>query len=46
MDLLLRTRAEARKKKDFATADGIRKSLAEIGITLEDRQGGTDWKVG
>ena len=36
-------RAQARKKKDFATADQIRNSLMEMGITLEDRPGGTDW---
>jgi cysteinyl-tRNA synthetase len=37
-------RADSRVKKDFATADKIRKSLTAIGITLEDRKGGTDWR--
>jgi len=46
MDLLIEIRAEARKKKDFATADRIRGAAAEMGITLEDRPGGTDWKLG
>lgn len=46
MELLIEIRAEARKAKDFATADRIRKSLAEIGVTLEDRPGGTDWTIG
>ncbi len=32
-----------RKAKDFATADKIRKRLVELGITLEDRPGGTEW---
>ena len=43
MKLLIELRAEARKKKDFATADRIRNSLAEMGVTLEDRPGGTEW---
>jgi cysteinyl-tRNA synthetase len=45
MDLLIEIRAEARKGKDFATADRIRSSLAELGVTLEDRPGGTEWSV-
>jgi cysteinyl-tRNA synthetase len=45
MKLLIDLRAEARKKKDFATADQIRNTLGEIGVTLEDRPGGTDWSV-
>ncbi len=45
MKLLIDLRAEARKKKDFATADRIRNALAEIGVTLEDRPGGTEWSV-
>jgi cysteinyl-tRNA synthetase len=45
MNLLIQLRAESRKKKDFATADGIRKGLAEIGVLLEDRPGGTQWSV-
>ena len=43
MKLLIELRAEARKKKDFATADRIRNTLAEIGVILEDRPGGTEW---
>jgi cysteinyl-tRNA synthetase len=45
MKLLIQLRAEARKKKDFATADQIRNTLTEIGVTLEDRPGGTEWTV-
>ncbi len=45
MGLLIELRAESRKKKDFATADQIRKRLAEIGVILEDRPGGTEWTV-
>ena len=43
MKLLIDLRAEARKRKDFATADRIRNGLSEIGVTLEDRAGGTEW---
>jgi cysteinyl-tRNA synthetase len=43
MQLLIEVRASARKNKDFATADTIRKRLGEIGIALEDRPGGTEW---
>ncbi len=45
MKLLIDLRAEARKNKDFATADRIRNTLVDIGVTLEDRPGGTEWSV-
>ena len=34
----------ARASKNFTLADGIRKGLTEIGITLEDRPDGTHWR--
>ena len=37
---------EARKTKNFAIADQIRKRLEELKVTLEDRPGGTGWRVG
>ena len=46
MQLLIDLRAEARKAKNFAVADQIRKRLTELGVTLEDRPGGTGWRVG
>ncbi len=43
MALVIDVRAEARKSKNFAMADQIRKGLTELGITLEDRPSGTEW---
>jgi cysteinyl-tRNA synthetase len=43
MKLLIQLRADARANKDFATGDAIRNRLSEIGVTLEDRAGGTEW---
>ncbi len=43
LDFLIELRIEAKKRKDFATADAIRARLKEMGITLEDRPGGTVW---
>jgi cysteinyl-tRNA synthetase len=34
-------RLAARRSRDFAAADGIRKRLAELGVVLEDRPDGT-----
>jgi len=40
----IRQREEARKQKDFATADRIRDELKEKGIILEDTPYGVRWK--
>lgn len=45
LELLIALRAEARTKKDFATSDKIRDSLAALGVVLEDRKGGTLWRL-
>ena len=44
MELLIGIRADARTNKDFATSDRIRDTLAEIGVSLEDRKDGTIWR--
>ena len=43
MSLVISLRAEARKSKDFVTADRIRDELAAAGIQLEDGRDGTSW---
>ena len=40
----IQARAEAKKNKDWATADKIRNELKEQGIILEDGPNGTTWK--
>lgn len=44
IETLIQKRADARKAKDFATADAVRKELAEKGIVIEDTPSGTQWK--
>ena len=46
MQLLIDLRNEARKSKNFAMADQIRSRLGQLGVTLEDRPGGTGWRRG
>jgi cysteinyl-tRNA synthetase len=45
IELLIETRAELRKQKQFALADRIRDRLAALGVTLEDTPRGTEWQV-
>ena len=44
MQLIIKLRAEARKKKDFATADAIRDGLTALNIALVDRADSTGWE--
>lgn len=45
IDQMVKDRVEARKTKDFAKADRIRKELEDMNIVLEDRPDGTVWKI-
>lgn len=40
---LIAKRAEAKKTKDFATADAIRDELSSMGITIKDTRQGVQW---
>jgi cysteinyl-tRNA synthetase len=42
---LIQERTQARKDKDWARADAIRKQLADLDILLEDTPQGTSWRV-
>jgi len=45
IQILIELRQDAKKNKDFATADKIRNSLSEIGVQLEDTRTGVKWKI-
>ncbi len=44
VNILIQLRNDARKQKDFMTADKIRDQLKTFGIILEDEKTGTVWK--
>ena len=46
IDALLQARQDARRRKDFATADGIRDDLQARGIVIEDGPQGSSWRLG
>ena len=43
---LLKQRAQARANKDWATADSIRDTLADAGLTITDTPSGPKWSLG
>ncbi|MEM7738516.1 MAG: cysteine--tRNA ligase, partial [Deinococcota bacterium] len=43
--MIAEQRQKARLARDFRTADGLRKRLAELGVTLEDTADGSRWKL-
>jgi cysteinyl-tRNA synthetase len=44
VETLIHARIEAKKSKNFAEADRIRKELADAGVILEDTPQGTTWR--
>ena len=44
IDRMVAERVAAKKAKNFAEADRIRKELLEAGIVLEDTKDGTSWR--
>ena len=45
IEALIQKRAEARKAKDWATADAIRDELAARHVVMKDTPGGVEWHV-
>lgn len=45
MQLIIKMRADARAKKDFATSDLVRDELAKLHIVLKDGKEGTGWEL-
>lgn len=45
MEIVLEMRAQAKEKKDFATADYIRKKLTDSGIKVKDTKEGVEWTI-
>jgi cysteinyl-tRNA synthetase len=44
IEALVAERTEAKKQRNFARADQIRKELAEKGVVIEDSKDGVRWK--
>ena len=45
IEALIAKRAEAKKNKDFATADAIRTQLSDMGVTIKDTREGTIYTI-
>ena len=44
IDLLVDTRSQLRSERNWKLGDSIRSQLEELGVTLEDTPGGTQWR--
>lgn len=45
IDMMLEIRLDAKKQKDFSTADKIRNQLTEMGIIIKDKKDGFEWEL-
>jgi cysteinyl-tRNA synthetase len=45
LDLLVGLRTDAKGRKDFATADGIRNALTALGVGITDTKEGSTWNL-
>ncbi|MCH7624720.1 MAG: cysteine--tRNA ligase [Chloroflexi bacterium] len=45
VELLIEMRADLRSAKQYAMADKVRDRLTELGVILEDKSQGTEWKL-
>ncbi len=45
IEAVLNIRQEAKKRKDFTTADQIRDALTALGIEIKDKKDGFEWKT-
>ncbi|HSH51018.1 MAG TPA: cysteine--tRNA ligase [Bacteroidales bacterium] len=45
IDMILNLRLEAKKNKDFATADKIRNELTQKGVIIKDTKDGYEWEI-
>src|SRR6056297_3377626 len=45
IDMILDIRLEAKKNKDFKTADTIRDKLTELGVVVKDTKDGFNWEL-
>jgi cysteinyl-tRNA synthetase len=43
LDLLVEMRSDAKENKEWDSADRIRKTLSELGITIKDSKEGSSW---
>lgn len=45
IEMLLQSRVEAKKNKDFAKSDEIRNTLTQLGVVIKDTKDGYEWSL-